>query len=108
MGLMEKLERLAASGIRLLPAHEIPTHFVLERDGYAALVERTEEGFGAIGSPGLLTEEGFAALVWRGEDAWFVRKGYSEAATPEQVQALRRFAGDLGSALTVGVGNTPG
>ena len=99
---MEKLEGLAASGIHLVPAHEIPTHFVLERDGYAALVERTGDDFGAIGSSGLLTEEGFAALVWRGESASFVRKGFAQPATHEQVQQLRRFATDLEIVLRAG------
>lgn len=99
MGLAGKLERLAASGIRILPAHDISTHFILERDGYAALVERTEQGFGAIGSSGRLTAEGFAVLVWRGERAWFARKGFSQAATPDEVRLLRRFACDLETAL---------
>jgi len=62
----EKLERLAAAGIQLLPAVEITTHYVFERDGYVALVERTAEGFGGVGSAGILTGNGFAAWVQRG------------------------------------------
>ena len=58
----EVLERLVAAGIQLLPAVEITTHYVFERDGFVALVERTPEGFGGIGSPGLLTGTGFARV----------------------------------------------
>lgn len=95
----DALERLAAAQIQILPVDQLAHHLVLERDGFASLVERTEEGFGAIGAAGLLTESGFAALVWRGEDAFFVAKGFERPAAPEQVDALRRFARDLEHAL---------
>ena len=94
-----KLERLAASGIQLLPVLEIANHYVFERDGFVALVEKTPAGFGAIGAPGLLVERGFAALVWRGGEGWFVAKGFEQRAQNDQVDALRRFAADLEAAL---------
>ena len=97
--LLERLERLAAASIRIL-AVDVPRHFVLERDGFAALVERTEPaGFGRIGAPGLLTEKGLAMLVWRGTDAWFVAHDFEQAATSEQIAAIRRFSADLHSTL---------
>jgi hypothetical protein len=92
-------ERLVALGFQLLPAFEIETHYVIERDGFVALVERKPDGFGGAGSPGLLTEHGFAALVWRGGQAFFVSKGNSRPATSEQVDGLRKFSADLDSAL---------
>ena len=95
----ETLERLAAAGIQLLPAFEIPTHYVLERDGFIALVERMPDGFGKIGSPGLLTPNGFAVLVWRGKEAFFVGKGFEQPAETAQVEMLRRFSADLERAL---------
>src|SRR5262245_3332951 len=95
----DKLERLAAARIQLLPAFEIANHYVFERDGFVALVEKTPAGFGAIGAPGLLFERGFAALVWRGSEGWFVAKGFEQRASSEQVDALRQFAQDLESAL---------
>ena len=52
----EKLQRLAAAGIQLLPAIEITTHYVFERDGFVALVERTGAGIGGVGSAGILGE----------------------------------------------------
>jgi hypothetical protein len=94
----EKLERLAAAGIQLLPA-ELPTHFLFERDGFVALVERRGEAFGAIGTPSLLMDSGLAVLVWRGDLPYFVGKGHESPATEEQVEALRGFASDLEAAL---------
>ena len=73
-------------------------HF--ERDGFIAVVERTPEGFGGIGSPGILTGKGFAALIRRGERSYFVAKNFEQEASPEQVESLRRFAADLKAALS--------
>ena len=95
----EKLERLAAAGIQLLPAVEITTHYAFERDGFVALVERTGEGFGGVGSAGILTGRGFAALVRRGERSYFIAKNFEHEASPEQVEALRNFSADLCAAI---------
>lgn len=94
-----QLERLAAPGIQLLPLPNIPTHYLFERAGFAALVARTPEGFGSVGSAGLLTEGGFAALICRGGQPLFVRKGVDLPASSAQVEALRAFASDLEQAL---------
>jgi hypothetical protein len=95
-----QLARLVERGINLLPATEITTHFVFERDGFVALVERTPSGFGNIGAPGLLAgPAGFAALVWREGEPWFVARGFSQRASEGQVTAIRGFARDLEFAL---------
>ncbi len=91
----EQLQRLAAAGIQPLPLEGLETHFVFARDGFVALVERKGDGFGAVGIPGLLTRKGFAALLWRGDRAFFVAKGFEEPATEEQVASLRKFDADL-------------
>jgi hypothetical protein len=95
---IEKLESLASAGIQIIPA-EITSHFILERDGFVAFVERREDMFGNLGAPGLMTDRGFAALIWRGDQAFFVGKGFEQPATAEQVQKIRTFAADLGNAL---------
>jgi hypothetical protein len=95
---IHKLEKLAAAGIQIIPA-EITSHFILERDGFVAFVERREQAFGNIGAPGLMTERGFAALIWRDDQAFFLGKGFEEIASPEQVQKIRAFASDLAAAL---------
>ncbi|MDX2151608.1 MAG: hypothetical protein SFV54_12795 [Bryobacteraceae bacterium] len=97
--LLARLERLAAAQIEILPLPTIEKHFCLSRDGFVALVERRPDGFGKIGASGLLTSQGFAALVWRDGVPRFVAKGVDEPANPEQVESLRRFANDLESAL---------
>ena len=96
--MIHKLEKLAAAGIQMIPA-EITSHFILERDGFVAFVERREEAFGNIGTPGLMTERGFAALIWRGDQPFFLGKGFEQPASPEQVQSIRAFASDLAAAL---------
>lgn len=93
-----QLEKLAAAGIELVPA-EVTSHFIFTRDGFVAFVERRGEAFGNIGAPGLMTERGFAALVWRGERGFFVARGFEQAASDEQVQMIRAFASDLTNAL---------
>ncbi len=74
---------------------EISTHFVFERGGFVALVERRETGFGNLGAPGILTERGMAHLVWRGESGHFVTRGWERPAEAEEIAALRVFAEDL-------------
>jgi hypothetical protein len=95
----EKFERLVAAGIQLMPLTGITTHFVFQRDGFAVLVERKGDAVGQIGSAGLLCEKGLAVLVWRGNDPYFVTKGFEQLAAPGQVDGLRRFAADLEQAL---------
>jgi hypothetical protein len=95
----EILERLAAANIQLLPLTELPKHFVFGRDGFIALVERRGDGFGPIGSAGILLEQGYAALVHRGGKAYFVCKGFEQPAEAEQVERLRLFSSDLRVAL---------
>ena len=97
--MIDKLEKLAAAGIQIVPA-EITSHFILERDGFVAFVERREEAFGNIGAPGLMTDRGYAALIWRGDQAFFVGKGFEAPASREQVEKVRAFASDLAIALS--------
>jgi hypothetical protein len=96
--MLEIFERLAAAGIDLLPA-EITTHFLFVRGGFVSLVERRDKGFGNVGAPGLMIEQGFAALVWRGGEAFFVGKAYERRAEAAEVAALRAFDQDLRSCL---------
>lgn len=97
--LLQKLERLLAAEIELVPFDAISNHFVLARGGFVALVEKQAGGFGRIGSGGVMTEKGFACLVWRGSDAFFVAKNFEQQATTEQITGLRQFDRELRHAL---------
>ena len=70
------------------------------RDNLLALVERTPQGFGSVGSTGTLTERGLAYLVFRDGQAFLAGKGFEQAATPEQVAAVRSFSEELKAALS--------
>lgn len=99
-GLLERLERIARLGIGLIPAPEITTHFLFERGGFVVLVERRGGGFGGIGSPGKLVEgHGFAALVRRGGEDWFVARDGQWRAEAGEAEAARRLFTDLKAAL---------
>lgn len=98
------LERLVAAEIQLLPAAELTTHFLFERGGFVALVERRNLpsggiGFGQMGAPGLLCEAGMAHLMQGGGKAWFEAKGWKRDASAEEVAALRQFGADLKACL---------
>ncbi|MEX2264354.1 MAG: hypothetical protein WD696_20535 [Bryobacteraceae bacterium] len=97
--MIEQLERLSEAGIQILPASGRGTHFILERGGLVALVERRGDAFGSVGSTGILTPNGMAVLVWRGAEAWFVARGYERLARPEEVTAVRDFSASLANAL---------
>ena len=60
---------------------------------------RTENGFGGIGSAGLLTEKGIAPLVSRGGRHFFIARNYEKAAVDDEIVRLRAFQTDLEFAL---------
>ena len=90
------LERLAALGIELAPIETMQRHAIFTRGGFASLVERVEGGFGRTGTPGIITDRGFAMLIWRDGKGYFVAHGgWEQRATDEQVAGLRQFSSDL-------------
>jgi hypothetical protein len=93
------LERLAAANIQILPVSLGPRHIAFERDGFVALVERIEERLGSIGSAGMLTDNGFATLVFRNGRHSFIAKNFEQPATDSDVERLRIFQSDLEAAL---------
>ena len=95
----ETADRLAALKIQILA--EARKHFLFVRATCVALVERTDSGFGSMGSTGVMTDQGLAYLVWREGSATLVGKSGEQPATPAQVEAIRRFSEDLKSALAL-------
>jgi hypothetical protein len=99
---LRQLERIAAAGIRLLPAPQVPRHLAFEREGCALLVEWRGDSFGGVGSPGRITEKGFAALVERGGRPCFVFKDDVTPATADQAASARLLLRDFLSAIQPG------
>ena len=89
--------KLALRNLQVLS--EGRSHTLFFRDRFIALVERTESGFGSIGSTGVLTEGGLSYLVWREGRALLVSKGSESEADAGLLEALRRFSDDLKAAL---------
>jgi hypothetical protein len=52
------------------------------------------------GSTRIMTEQGLAFLVWREGVAMLTAKGTEVPATPDQLEAIRRFTEDLKTALS--------
>jgi hypothetical protein len=88
---------LSSAGIQLLS--ETRSHYLFARDNLVALVERTPEGYGSIGSTGIWTGRGIAYLVWRDGQAFLTGKGFEQPATDQEVAAVRKFSDDLKAAL---------
>lgn len=99
-----QLERLAAAGIQIVSAG-LGKHCIVERGGFVAFIERRDNEFGNIGAPGLMTDHGFAALVWRGGHGYFVGKGIEQPADSGQIEKIRAFAQDLEAAIAGGSGS---
>lgn len=97
----EKLLRLAEANIEFVSA-DLSNYFVLARDGFACLIEKTKTDppdFGAIGSVCKITNEGFAVVLWDGQQAYFTSKNERQAATLEEIALFRSFTHDLKLAL---------
>jgi hypothetical protein len=99
-GTLAQLERIAAAGIQVIPIAALDRHFVFEREGVFILVENREGRFGGIGSPGLITEHGFAPLVERAGRMVFIHKGNEQQADPAQVERARELLTILKAALS--------
>jgi hypothetical protein len=94
----ELAARLAAHRIELLS--EARGFSLLARESCFALVNLAEGRVPGIGSPGMMTENGLAYLVWRQGEPRLVAKGSDMPATAAEVAAIRRFSEDLKTALT--------
>jgi tyrosyl-tRNA synthetase len=93
----EVAARLQSVGIGLVT--ESPAVAVFVREVCVAMAGRGAGGTLSPGSTGMMTENGLAYLVWREGRPWLAAKGSEVAATPEQVEAIRKFSEDLKAAL---------
>jgi len=93
------VSRLDDLNIRLMV--QGPAVSIYAPDNCIAAVGGSENGkSGNQGSTGMMTEQGLAYLVWLEGRPYLAAKGSETPATPEQVEAIRRFSQDLNDALT--------
>ena len=91
--------RLDALGIGLMA--EAKDYSIFARGECLALVQHGDSGFLSLGSSGMMTEKGLAYLVWRDGNPMLVAREGEVSAEAGQVEQIRKFSGDLKSALSL-------
>ncbi len=99
----QQLHRLDAAGFTFETFEMFPNAIGVLRDGAVALLRPTPEGLQMIGTPGWRMGKLMGVLVEAAAEPHFRCKGEKLPATPERLEALRRFHQDLATAL----GNQP-
>jgi len=96
----EQLQTLYLAGFELQTFERFSTSVGVLRDGCIALVRATPQGLEIIGTPGWRMGEVMGVLVERDGRQVFLAKSETIEATPEKLEALRRFREDLDRVLS--------
>ncbi len=96
----EQLQRIYLAGFELQIFERYPNAVGVVRDGCIALLRSTPSGLQMIGLPGWRMGEVLGVLVEKNGREVFQAKSEIVEATPERLEALRRFRADLEQLLT--------
>jgi hypothetical protein len=96
----EQLQRLYAAGFELQTFERYANSVGVIRDGCIALLRATPVGLEMIGSPGWRMGEVLGVRVEKDGRQIFQAKAEIVEATPERLEALRKFREDLERLLT--------
>ncbi len=96
----EQLQRIYVAGFELQTFERYPNSIGVVRDSCIALLTSTPVGLQMIGTPGWRMGEVLGVLVEKDGHPVFQSKSEIVDATPERVEALRRFREDLEQLLT--------
>ena len=96
----EQLRRLYLAGFELQTFERYATSVGAIRDGCIALLRATPSGLEMIGVPGWRMGEVLGVLVEKDGRQVFQAKAEVVEATPERLQALKKFREDLERSLT--------
>ena len=96
----EQLQRVYLGGFELQTFDRYPSSIGIIRDGCIALLRSTPTGLQMIGAPGWRMGEVLGVLVEKEGKQVFQAKSEVVEATPERLEALRRFTADLERLLT--------
>jgi len=95
----QQLQRLYQSGFDIQTFDRFPRAVGVVRDNCIALLEATPEGMKIIATPGWRMGESIGVLVEQDGRQVFQHKSETVEATPERLEALRRFREDLENVL---------
>ena len=98
----EQLQQLYIAGFELQTFERFPASIGVLRDGCIALLRATPQGLELIGTPGWRMGELMGVLVERDGRQLFQAKSETVEATPEKLEALRRFREELNRVLSSG------
>ena len=96
----EQLQRLYLAGFELQTFERYASSVGVIRDGCIALLRATPSGLELLGAPGWRMGEVLGVLVEKDGRQVFQAKSEIVEATPERLEALRRFREDLERLLT--------
>jgi hypothetical protein len=91
----EQLQRIYLAGFELQTFERIPRAIGVVRGEVIALLEATPNGLKMVGTPGWRLGEIMGVLVEKDGRQVFQSKSETLEATPERLEALRRFRTDL-------------
>ena len=91
----EQLQRIYLAGFEVQTFERFPRAVGIIRDNIVALLEPTPGGLRMIGTPGWRMGEVMGVLVKENGQEVFRAKQEMVEATPERLDALRRFREDL-------------
>ena len=95
----KQLQRIYLAGFELQTFDRFPKAVGVVRDGCIALLEGTPAGLIMIGAPGWKMGEVMGVLVEEGGRQVFRAKSETVEATPDRLEALRRFRAELDKLL---------
>ncbi len=96
----EQLQRIYLAGFEVETFDRYPNAVGVIRDGCIALLRSTPVGLQLIGAPGWRMGDVLGVLVEREGRQVFQAKSEFVEATPERLEALKRFREDLENLLT--------
>lgn len=99
----EQLQRIYLAGFELQTFDRYPNAVGVMRGGCIALLRSTPNGLEIIGAPGWRMGEVLGVLVEKNGQMVFQAKSEMVDATPERLEALRKFREDLELLLTANV-----
>src|SRR3981081_4213833 len=91
----EQLQQISVAGFELKVFDRFPKCVGVVRDKCIALLVPSVDGLQMLGTPGWLMGEAIEVLVETGERRVFQAKQEIVEATPERMEARRRFREDL-------------